>query len=80
MNVEQFKELLIPVISAVAGKPLNKELAGLLNEKFPAGGETYKSVVPATKPSQMAGCVPREAKAGGLAALSRPGLRRAISA
>lgn len=44
MNVEQFQELLDPVINEVAGKPLNKELAGLLNEKFPAGSETYKSI------------------------------------
>lgn len=44
MTVEQFQKLLSPVIEVAAGRPLDANLAALLNERFPPGGEVFQAI------------------------------------
>lgn len=44
MNVEEFQQVLRPVLDAVGDKPVDQELAALLNAEFPESGETFRDI------------------------------------
>lgn len=44
MNVEQFQQVVRPVIDLVAGQPIDKQLERLLEERFPPGSEVFESI------------------------------------
>jgi hypothetical protein len=44
MNKDTFQELMLPVIEAVAGHPINQALASTLNEKFPPGSDVFGTI------------------------------------
>lgn len=41
MSEKRFQELVGEIASAIEGRPLDASLAGLLNQKWPAGGESF---------------------------------------
>lgn len=44
MSKTAFKALVAQVTSSIAGLPVDASLAGVLNARFPAGGEVFKSI------------------------------------
>ncbi len=44
MDSRQFATLMKPVIDAIAGQPIDQDLAAELNRRFPAGGETFEAI------------------------------------
>ena len=55
MTVEQFRELLEPVLRCVTGKALDRQLEQELNETFPANGELFNRVFDACRDAVAAG-------------------------
>jgi hypothetical protein len=44
MNKETFQDLMMPVMQAVSGKPVDQELAKALNQDFPPDSETFRTI------------------------------------
>jgi hypothetical protein len=44
MDEKQFAALMKPVIDAIAGKPVDQDLAAELNRRFPAEGGAFKAI------------------------------------
>ena len=44
MDVHSFKELIKPIVDAVAGRFVEPALGDMLNEDFPPTGETFKAI------------------------------------
>lgn len=44
MNLEKFQRLISQVTAQIAGKPLDKQLEGFLNEEIPAEGELFRFI------------------------------------
>ncbi len=44
MDEKQFVALMKPVIDAIAGKPVDQDLAAELNRRFPAAGVSFKAI------------------------------------
>lgn len=44
MNIEQFQRLLQPVLDAAASRPVDQQLAALLNSRFPANGDAFRTI------------------------------------
>ncbi len=44
MNKEQFQTLLSPVIKAIDGRDIDRQLADSLNQEFPPNGDLFKSI------------------------------------
>ncbi len=44
MTEQQFRDLIKPIIDAIAGKTIDQSLADALNRKFPAGGGAFKAI------------------------------------
>ena len=64
MDEEQFSALMKPVIDAVAGKPVDQDLARELNRLFPAGGEAFKAIEAACHSAIQAGWMCRQGAPG----------------
>lgn len=65
MTQERFKELITQVTEAAAGKPLDAALERELNERFPAGGETFRAIDAACREAVAEGWM-CAAEAGGI--------------
>lgn len=55
MNVQEFKQLMQPVIHFAAGKPVDASLARGLTDQFPPDGETFKAIEAACHEAIAAG-------------------------
>ena len=44
MGIEEFSELMAPILAAVAGKPVDAGLEKELGARFPSGGEMFASI------------------------------------
>lgn len=44
MNPEEFRHTLQPVLDAVGSRPVNQDLARLLNEEFPGDGDAFRAI------------------------------------
>ena len=64
MDEKQFAKLMNPVIEAIAGKPVNQDLAGELNRLFPAEGEAFKAIEAACHAAIEAGWMCRQGAPG----------------
>ena len=64
MDEKQFATLMKPVIDAVAGKPVDQNLARELNHRFPAGGEAFKAIEAACHSAIEAGWMCRQGAPG----------------
>jgi hypothetical protein len=64
MDEKQFAKLMNPIIEAIAGEPVNQDLAGELNRLFPAGGEVFKAIEAACHAAIEAGWMCRQGAPG----------------
>lgn len=55
MQPKQFQTLITPVIEAIAGKPVDKQLETELNQRFPANEEPFKVIQKACHAAIAAG-------------------------
>jgi hypothetical protein len=65
MTQDEFQEQIARITSAIAGKPLDAELAGELNARFPAGGTDYQAIFDACRAAVAAGWM-CDSEAGGI--------------
>lgn len=65
MGRETFEKLIQEVVGWIGDRPLDADLDRDLNQVFPAGGETYKSLLDACKSGDAAGWI-CEREAGGI--------------
>ncbi len=49
MTQQQFTDLIASITGALAGAPLHPSLADELNRRFPAGGDTYRTILDACR-------------------------------
>jgi hypothetical protein len=47
MTREDFQDLIATVTTAIAGRPLDDNLMATLNDRFPAGGDTFRGIADA---------------------------------
>ena len=64
MDEQQFAALMKPVIDAIAGRPLDQNLAAELDRRFPAGGETFTAIEAACHSAIAAGWMCRQGAPG----------------
>lgn len=64
MNVEEFQRMLQPVLDAAGGRPVDQELAALLNTEFPPDGETFRGIESACHAAIDAGWMCAQGGAG----------------
>ena len=55
IDIDDFAELLRPLFEAIAGKPVNATLAGMLDRLFPADGEYFAAIELACQEAIAAG-------------------------
>lgn len=55
MTREKFQALIANVTKEIQGRPLDKQLEAFLNERFPAGGETFDAIAAACREAVEAG-------------------------
>jgi hypothetical protein len=64
MTQADFTDLVATVTGAIAGAPLDRSLQDTLNRRFPAGGETYRSIFGACRDAIAAGWMCNREHAG----------------
>jgi hypothetical protein len=64
MTPAQFNDLIATVTSAISGAPLDASLQQSLNRRFPADGETYRSIFDACRAGIAAGWMCNREHAG----------------
>jgi hypothetical protein len=64
MTQAQFTDLIASVTGAIAGAPLDASLQDMLNRRFPAGGDTYRSIKTACADAIAAGWMCNREHAG----------------
>lgn len=64
MTPSEFTELIASVTSAIAGAPVDASLQRTLNARFPAGGETYRTIFAACEEAIAAGWMCNREHAG----------------
>jgi hypothetical protein len=55
MTLENFQSLIAKVTTAIAGKPVDAQLAVFLNERFPADGPDFQAIAAACRQAVAAG-------------------------
>lgn len=55
MTPDHFRNMIAEITATIQGMPLDKNLEGLLNERFPADGETFGAIARACRDATEAG-------------------------